>query len=101
MTTLEDLKKKLEEAQSNVASLEKEIASKTPHFCGKFDFLYLLPHRAEIVRRWCEKHQLPYSIDGVSAYGFAGGYISMDVYVDGAFTSARLRDLADKMEENV
>lgn len=79
MTTLKDLKKRLEEAQENVASLEKEIEQRTPSIVTTVQFETFDGDRVvDALRKWASKYPIRARV-----------------------TPDMLRSLADVMEENV
>lgn len=101
MTTLKDLKKKLEEAQKNVASLEKEIASKTPRIKMSATLSLCRDDKLfQAVRKWAEKHS--HDVHGAVRYLSDANYTSeTEVDIITVITPDMLRSLADMMEENV
>lgn len=101
MTTLKDLKKKLEEAQSSVASLEKKIAAKTPRIKLEATMvMYRNDEMCSAVWKWVNKY--PSDVRGTAKYRTCiDCFDETEINMVAIVTPDMLRSLADMMEENV
>lgn len=102
MTTLKDLKKKLEEAQSNVASLEEEIERRTPSIITTMQFETFAGDRVvDALCKWTSKYPKSTTINSTFSPCTPFCTPTVELQIRTKITPDMLRSLADMMEENV
>lgn len=102
MATLKDLKKKLEEAQNNVTSLEKEVEQRTPSIVTTMQFETFDGDRVvDALRKWASKYPTNTGISSKYTPFMPNCVPIIELQIRTRVTPDMLRSLADMMEENV